>query len=61
MPNIKEQMLYSVPNGSHILLGDMQLLFHHIDGAYSYCTDDSGGVHHIHACAPVVVLSGEKE
>ena len=29
--------------------------FHHLDGMYSYCTVDGGGVAHIAASAPIEV------
>ncbi len=53
--------LYNVPNNTRIRLKDALfedeiLLFHHIDGMYSYCTDMSGGVIHLAAWTDVEVV-----
>ena len=49
--------LYHVPNYSTIKLPDGTVLnFHHIDGMYSYCTDDKGNVAHIAAWADVEIV-----
>ena len=48
--------LYNVPRNSMIVLSDgVVLKFHHIDGMYSFCTDESGKVYHISACEEVEV------
>jgi len=51
------EKLYMVPRNSVIEVSNTQLLFHHIDGAYSYCTDVNGNVHHISAFADVKLVS----
>jgi len=53
--------LYNVPNNTKIRLKDALfedeiLLFHHIDGMYSYCTDMSGGVIHLAAWTEVDIV-----
>lgn len=53
--------LYNVPNNTKIRLKDGLfsediLLFHHIDGMYSYCTDMSGGVIHLAAWTEVDIV-----
>lgn len=53
--------LYDVPRNTRIKVGDQELLFHHIDGMYSFCTDEKGLVHHIVAWADVEVLDKEKQ
>jgi len=35
--------------------------FDHIDGAYSYCTDDEGNVVHLTAWEEVTVVTPKKE
>ncbi len=51
--------LYEVPRNSRILLKDgdstLEFNFSHIDGAYSYCTDDDGNVVHLAAWTEVEV------
>lgn len=51
--------LYDVPRNTRIVIKDeddlLRLNFHHIDGAYSYCTDDEGNVVHIAAWAEVEI------
>lgn len=51
--------LYEVPNNTMIVIDSIELLFHHIDGAYSYCTDSDGCVHHVAAWAEVEIKSGD--
>ena len=46
--------LYNVPKRSQIVLKDgTELHFHHIDGAYSFCTDVNNEVYHISASEEV--------
>ena len=53
--------LYNVPRNSMIVLsGGLVLKFHHIDGMYSVCTDESGDVYHIDAAADVEVLKDKE-
>lgn len=61
MTKTKEQMLYTVPRNTRILVGDMEVDFHHIDGAYSYCTDDNGNVIHLFATTPVSIIGRMKK
>lgn len=54
--------LYDVQRNTDIILRDdegheLKLKFHHIDGAYSYCTDSHGNVVHIAAWADVEVAA----
>lgn len=52
--------LYKVPRGSRISVGTcdgaLELEFDHVDGMFSYCTDDDGGVHHVSAFQEVRVI-----
>ena len=52
--------LYNVPRNTRIRIKGFEedgvLLFHHIDGMYSYCTDMSGGVVHLAAWTDVEVV-----
>ena len=52
--------LYEVPRNSEIRIqtddGPMTLLFHHIDGLFSYCTDPLGNVVHVSALTEVTVI-----
>lgn len=48
--------LYDVPRNTRIRVDDMELNFHHIDGMYSYCTDDDGGVFHLAAWTEVEIV-----
>lgn len=60
-------MLYEVPRNTRIRLvnalgpdgKNIELHFHHIDGMYSFCTNEDGGVIHINACAEVEIVSSE--
>lgn len=52
--------LYDVPKNTRIVIKDedgseLRLNFHHIDGAYSYCTDDEGNVVHVAAWTEVEI------
>lgn len=52
--------LHDVPKNTKIRFKDNEgnetaLLFHHIDGMYSYCTDHDGHVVHLAAWADVEV------
>jgi len=48
--------LYNVPRNSKIMLSDgVVLLFHHIDGMYSVCTDENGDIFHIGATEEVTI------
>ena len=51
--------LFDVPRNTNITLreGDceLKLLFHHIDGMYSYCTNDKGTVIHLAAWTEVEI------
>jgi hypothetical protein len=50
--------LFEVPRHSRIKLQDgRELDFQHIDGMYSYCTDDKGNAAHIPAWADVEIVS----
>ena len=52
--------LYDVPKNSTIVLKEgIEMTFHHIDGAYSVCTDKEGNVYHISASEEVEVKPKE--
>jgi len=54
--------LYNVPRNSMIVLKEgIELKFHHIDGAYSVCTDEEGNVYHIGASEEVTVKEKKDE
>lgn len=51
--------LYEAPRKSVIAVdgisdGSRWLLFHHLDGMYSYCTTEKGEVAHLSAVTPLV-------
>lgn len=48
--------LHEVPQKTWIEFKGHKLLFHHIDGFYSYCETESGGVVHIFAGAEVEII-----
>ena len=48
--------LYDVPKGSRIKFFGEELIFHHLDGRYSLCTNSEGKFVHVAAYAPVEVL-----
>jgi hypothetical protein len=53
--------LYNVPRDSPIKLNDdIVLKFHHLDGMYSFCTDESGKVYHIAAWEDVEVVKDKE-
>jgi len=53
--------LYNVPRNSKIMLSNgVVLLFHHIDGMYSFCTDSDGKVYHIAAWEDVEIVKEDK-
>ena len=54
--------LYNAPRNCRIMTkyGD-EYNFHHIDGAYSYCTDDEGNVVHLSASEEVLLIDPKKE
>jgi len=55
-------MLYKVPNNTWIVLNNgFRLKFHHVDGMYSYCTDEHGNVCHIGATEEVTVEEKKDE
>ncbi len=45
-----------VPPAAPEILEGQILNFHHIDGMYSYCTDDRGKVYHLVAWAEVKIV-----
>lgn len=49
--------LYEVPRNTKVRLSNGQVfLFHHVDGMYSYCTDDDGNVVHLAAWTDVEIV-----
>ena len=55
--------LYQVPRRSRVRVIETgeEFNFHHIDGSYSYCTDDNGDVVHLTAWEEVTVVTPKKE
>jgi hypothetical protein len=56
----KEMKLYDVPKNTRIVIKDedgteLRLNFGHVDGMYSYCTDDEGNVVHLAAWTEVEI------
>jgi hypothetical protein len=52
-----QMKLFEVPKYNTVKLANGTVLnFHHIDGMYSYCTDEDGKVHHIAAWADVEIV-----
>jgi hypothetical protein len=48
--------LFEVPKNTRVVLSDgTELNFAHIDGMYSYCTDDDGKVVHLAAWTEVTI------
>lgn len=56
----KHAMLYEIPQESKIMCetndGSTFITFHHVDGMYSYCTTEKGGVIHLAATTPMKKL-----
>ena len=58
--------LYELPKGAKIILtkdqeasdGSRYIEFDHIDGMYSYCKTEKGGVIHLSASTPLKKVSG---
>ena len=54
--------LYNVPRNSIIVLSDgIELKFHHIDGMYSVCTDETNDIYHISASEEVEIKEQSNE
>jgi len=53
--------LYDVPRNTRIKVEGIKLLFHHIDGMYSFCTDDEGKVYHPAAWSEVEIKEEEEK
>lgn len=53
-------ILWEVPRNSRVRVDGIEFNFHHIDGAYSYCTLDDGTVCHLAAWTDVEVVRGEQ-
>ena len=51
--------LYEVPRNTIVQPqgGYNPCLFHHVDGMYSYCTDEGGAVYHLAAWTEVDVVT----
>jgi hypothetical protein len=51
--------LYDLPEPSPLRIGGIDCTFHHLDGMYSYCTNDElGNVFHLSAPTPVELVDG---
>ena len=53
--------LYEVPRNSRIKMGEIELNFKHVDGMYSYCTDDDGNVIHPASWTEVEVIERKEK
>lgn len=53
----KRLRLWDLPEGAKIICqtsdGSSFIIFHHVDGMYSYCKSEKGEVVHLNAGAPV--------
>ena len=56
----RKMKLYDVPRNTRIKVGDRELNFHRIDGAYSYCTTDKGEPVHLAAWTEVEIVEEKK-
>ncbi len=58
----RELMLMDIPRESRIFCeasdGSKWITFHHLDGMYSYCTTQKGGVVHIGVMQPLIEVIG---
>ncbi len=59
----KEQLrLYDIDRGAKIFEdvsdGSTFIIFDHLDGMYSYCTTEKGGVIHLQGGTPLEVVEG---
>ena len=54
--------LYQLPRGCYFKLDTSSFILklHHLDGAYSYCSDLQGNIHHIAGYATVYQLSPDE-
>ena len=53
--------LYDVPRNTRIKVEDLELMFHHIDGMYSFCQTDDGETVHLAAWTEVEIVKNEGE
>lgn len=51
--------LYDVPRNTRIKVEDLELMFHHIDGMYSYCKTEEGETVHLAAWTEVEIVNNE--
>ena len=63
MDSLLIMKLYAVPRNTRIkIVGEStgeEFLFHHIDGMYSYCTNEIGEVVHISASTEVKIVDND--
>ena len=54
--------LYQLPRGCYFKLDNSSFILklHHLDGAYSYCSDLQGNIHHIAGYSTVYQLSPDE-
>jgi hypothetical protein len=54
--------LYEAPRNTRVrtVEGGNEFIFHHVDGAYSYCVDDEGHVVHLAAWTDVEIMEQKK-
>ena len=59
---MREIKLYDLKKGDKIFEetsdGGKEITFDHLDGAFSYCLTDKGGVVHLSACTPLEKVEG---
>lgn len=51
---------YSVPQGQIQVVRDVEINFSHLDGMYSFCTDDDGNVVHLAGYSEVDVVKQDQ-